>query len=261
MRLARIALAALATSGCFAVTDLNRFQQQAPTNPDFFDLEFSVRGMTSHVAEYFEVRLLDSEKNLISRAVFQPLGGEAAQISIPAAFKKRDSKLRLEFWADHNKNGILDAQPADHQWTLDLDGFKPDADGVVRVAFDHSPTFQDLSNAHDLGVTAVVHLKNLGAQQGKRMQLRVSDASSRQVVALYRVPSVSTPSFDATVKGIIDPAKGTRYRIEVSFDDGKGGAFEAYRLDGESGANTGLDVAFDPATAPKVTDVLPPSGL
>lgn len=255
------ALLALSVGGCFAVTDVGRFQKQGPTNAAFYDVEFTVNGMTSHVAEMFEARILDENGTVLTRVLGQPLGGPTAHFTLPAAVDKRQSKLRLEFFADHNgtKQFDLAPPPGDHSWALQLDSFKPDTDDVIRISFDHTTVFQTVSPAKDVGVLALVRVPNVAAMKGRRFQVRIADASSRHIVGLYRVPVVGDGGFEAKIPGIIDSAKGTRYQVEVTLDDGNGNGLEGFRLFGDSGAGTGLDVTFDPATAPKASDVLPPS--
>ncbi|MBL8606590.1 MAG: hypothetical protein JNL38_04685 [Myxococcales bacterium] len=258
-----LAFAALSVGGCFAVTDLGRFERKQPTNPNFYDIEFTVNGMTSHVAEMFELRILDENGVVQTRVLGQPLGGPTAHFTIPAAVDKRQRGTKLAFFADHNLSKQFDLAPApgDHSWTLALDGFKPDPlDDVIRVSFDHTTIFQTLDAPKDVGVTALVRVVNAGAIKGRRFQARIADASSRHVVGIYRVPEVKDPTFEAKVPGVIDSAQGTRYQVEITLDDGNGGGLQGFRLFGDSGANgSGLDVTFDPGAAPRADGILPPS--
>jgi hypothetical protein len=125
------------------------------------------------------------------------------------------------------------------------------------VNFDHTPTFQDLDPVKTFGNPALIKLTNLGAYQGKRMQVRIADANSKQTVGLYRVTKVETPSIDARIDGMIDSAAGTRYLIQISADNGsddvsdaakaaaKAASLEGYELEAVSGLS-GLTVDFDP---------------
>jgi hypothetical protein len=249
----------LVLGGCVAVTNLDRFKRRPPTNPAFSDIEFSVSGMTSHVKEYFEARIVDETGVTQTRLVSEVLGGEAEAFTIPAGVPV-GSNLRLEFYADHNHDGTFDLAPApgDHSWVLGINGFAPDpVDSVVRIPFAHNTSFQTLDAEKTFGANAKIHVANVGGLAGKRLQLRVADASSRHTVGLYRVPVLAKASFDAQIRAIIDPAEGTRYQLEVSVDDGAGNGIQGFRDFGTSGAGTGLEITFDPAVTPQAGDVLP----
>lgn len=250
----------LALTGCTAVTNLDRFKRRPATNPAFHDVEFSVSGMTSHVKEYFEARIVDEGGVTQTRLVSEVLGGEAEAFTIPAAAPV-SSNLRIEFYADHNRDGkfSLAPTPSDHSWILAINAFTPDPlDDVIRMPFAHNTSFQTLDVEKTFGADALVHVANVGALAGKRLQLRVADASSKHTVGLYRVPVLAKASFDAQIRAIIDPAEGTRYQLEVSVDDGAGNGTQGFRDFGtSSGSSTGLEITFDPAVTPHASDVLP----
>jgi len=253
-------LAALCAS-CFAVTDLDRFEAAPASTSNFFDLSFSVRGMDSHVAETLEVRITDGTQTIQTRAFVTPLGGSAKLITIPAAIPKKQTGLVLQFFADHNKTGVYDLspEPRDHSWRLNVDDFKPKdlGESSMVINFDHTPTFQDLDPVKTFGNPAMIKLSNLGGYQGKRLQVRIADANSKQTVGLYRISKVETPSIDARLDGMIDPTAGTRYLVQVSADNGsddvsdtakaaaKAASLEGYELEATSGPS-GLTVDFDP---------------
>lgn len=258
--LAPLCLAALCTS-CFAVTDLDRFGAAPASTSKFFDLSFTVRGMDSHVAETLEVRITDATQTIQTRAFVTPLGGSAKLITIPAAIPKQETGLVLQFFADHNKTGVYDLspEPRDHSWRLNVDDFKPKDPGeaAMVVSFDHTPTFQDLDPVKVFGNPAIIKLSNLGGYQGKRLQVRIADATSTRTVGIYRVSKVETPNIDARLDGMIDSAAGSRYMVQVSADNGsddvstsekaaaKAASLEGYELEATSGPS-GLTVDFDP---------------
>jgi hypothetical protein len=259
MRRALPILVLLTLTGCVAVTSLDRFKRRPPTNPAFHDVEFSVSGMTSHVKEYFEARIVDENGVTQTRLVSEVLGGEAEAFTIPAA-SPVNSNLRIEFYADHNHDGVFDLAPtpSDHSWIVAINDFAPDPlDDVIRIPFAHNTSFQTLDAEKTFGADARIHVENVGALAGKRLQLRVADASSRHTVGMYRVPVLAKASFDAQIRAIIDPAEGTRYQLEVSVDDGAGNGIQGFRDFGTSGSNTGLEMKFDPSLTPQASDVLP----
>jgi hypothetical protein len=260
MRLSLACVLALATTSCFAVTNLDRFKASG-ANGNFSDLKISLRGMTSHVNEYFEYRVIDATGTIQSRGIALPLGGVDAQMFAPFAVPKQNGPFHLDFYADHDHDGAYtpptgDTFP-DHGWHIDLGD--PNDQGVIEVSFDHNTSFADLidPSPKEYGKPSTVHLVNLAALQGKRVEVRVSDASTKRTVALYRVPSVTTDTLDAVVPGMIE--EDVTYAIEVYTDDGNAspGSIVSYRFEKAGDAN-GLDATFDPATAPSVTDAPAP---
>lgn len=258
----------LSQSSCFAVTDLDRFETRAGSTSNFTDLKLTMRGMTSHVAEYFEWRVIDGTNTLQSRGIILPLGGPNATLLAHGAIPKANGPFTLAFYADHNHDGIYTPPPPpvpgaaaefpDHAWVLALDLTKENADGVLDVQFDHNTSFADLSKAPlEIGRPASVHLTNMGGLLSKRIEVRIADASSKRVVAFYRVPTIVQAAFDMQIPGMIDA--GVIYSIEVYVDDGKdpAGAVQGFRFE-KGSDSSGLDVTFDPGTAPRVTDVPPP---
>lgn len=256
--------AALSTS-CFAVTDLDRFQKAEGTSSNFSDLRFTVRGMKSHVNELFEYRVIDASNVVQSRGFIVPLGGEEASLIAKGAVPKQNGPFHLDFYADHDGVPGYDVAPkanGDHAWRLPLEEGMRGDDGTYVIAFDHNTSFSYLNDPtppREIGKPFVARLVNLGTFQGKRVEVRVADASSGRVVALYRVPSVKTPDLTLTVPGMIE--QGVTYRVELYTDDGFAtrASIRGFRLERDAQEN-GLDVTIDPTSpdVPRADDVTPP---
>lgn len=246
-RLATLALG-LSLSGCFLATDVDRFTEAKPNTSRFYDLDFTIRGADSHVNEMFELRVLDERKSILTVMRAAPLGGAQASFKLPSSLPK-DQKLRLIFWADHNASGKFDLtpEPFDHSWFVDVDPFKPQdpSDNVVKIVYDHNSQFTPVEG-NEVGNPVEMSFTGLGGLTGKRVQARVSDANSKQLVAQYRITRVDKPELKVTMPKVIDPGAGTRYLVDVVLDDGQGGGLEGYRFERTSDA-TGLKVEFDPA--------------
>lgn len=258
-------LAAALSTSCFAVTDLDRFTKTEGTSSNFSDLRFTVRGMKSHVNELFEYRVIDAGNVVQSRGFIVPLGGEEASLFAKGAVPKQNGPFHLDFYADHDGVPGYDVAPkaaGDHAWRLPLeDGMRND-EGTFVISFDHNTSFSYLNDPtppREIGKPFVARLKNLATFQGKRVEVRVADASSGRVVALYRVPSVKTPDLVLTVPGMIE--QGVTYRIELYTDDGLAtpSSIRAFRIERDA-QETGLDVEIDLTSpdVPRVDDVTPP---
>lgn len=254
--------AALSTS-CFAVTDLDRFEKSEPLAPsNFSDLRVTVRGMTSHVNERFEYRVVDASNVIQSRGVITPLGGTSATFFVQGAVPKQNGPFRFDFFADHDLSGAYDPRPdttLDHSWRLPLEDKLLDEAGAYVVVFDHNTSFTNLNTptpATEFGKPALVHLRSMAAFANKRVEVRVGDAATKRVVAMYRVPVLTTTELEVDVGGVIE--SGVTYSVEVYTDDGNLGGVRAFRFETPAGLD-GLDATFDGvALGPQVTDAHPP---
>lgn len=267
-------LLAASTSSCFAVTDLGRFETSAGATGNFSDLRLTVRGMFSHVNEMFEYRIVDKNNTLQSRGIIMPLGGPEATLFAAGAVPKQNGPFTLDFYSDHDPahNLHYDRDQAtgtgDHSWRIKLGGGdEPPTPGLYDentgryvVLFDHNTSFAVLTDPEppiEIGSPATIRLANMGGFLGKRLEVRIADASSKRVVAFYRVPSLADAAPTITIPGMIEG--GVTYTIEVYTDDNAPtpGSVRAFRMEQQSG-DTGLDVSFDPAKAPEVKDAAPP---
>ncbi|HEY8072947.1 MAG TPA: hypothetical protein VIF62_02525, partial [Labilithrix sp.] len=129
--------------------------------------------------------------------------------------------------------------------------------GLIDVEFDHNTSFASLIDPapKEFGKPVTIHLVNLATLMNKRVEMRVSDSATKRTVALYRLPQVEAATFDAVVPGMIEDE--VDYAIEVYTDDGTGANIASYRL-AKTSDTSGLDVTFDPTTAPAVSDAPAP---
>lgn len=259
---ATLGLAALSLPACFLATDVDRFSQAPPNTSKFMDLTFTIRGADSHVAETFELRVVDSQQNIIALLRASPLGGPEATFHMPSSLPKTGG-LRLVFWADHNGTGVFDQTPApfDHSWIVDVDPFLPKdpSSNEVSIVFDHNSQFVPVEG-REIGSPAEISFSGMQGQLGRRAQVSISDANSKQLVGVLRVTKITQDAFKLPLPGIIDPGAGTRYSVLVTLDDGtpRAGGLEGYRFERVSELS-GLSLAFDPTRdqGAKTSEALP----
>lgn len=221
----------LALPACFAVTDLDRFEQPAAiAQGNYRDLKTTWSGMDNHVTEYVEFRIIDAANVIQTRGIFKPLGGPSQSFFVPMGVPTQNGPFRLDFWADHNKSGGYDytaAGTADHSWRVALDSTLVDANGQYVVNFQHNYSFTDVSDppATQIGQPVKLTLTDMTAFLGQRIEMRVADANSGHVAAFYRVPAIAK-EVSLEVDGMIEA--GSRYTVSLYLDNGSGGAVRGF---------------------------------
>src|SRR5260370_40097302 len=105
----------LTTSGCFSLVDVDRFHgspgsqgevSASTTLPgQYSNLKLTLVGMTPHVSQLFEYRIIDANNFIQSRGVVNPLGGANVIVNAPLAVPKVNGPFHLDFYADVNCSG------------------------------------------------------------------------------------------------------------------------------------------------------------
>ncbi len=287
-----LAATLLATSGCTAVADVDRFQAPLEDKDNNYrSLDFTVSGMTTHIAKYFELRLVDGDNWVQFLAVSERFEDEAeGRFFVPNVVPKRlTSSYRLDFFGDMNGDGtfnfkpVLDPNdatkelfPQDHSWRIDgLDGSNEadvDVGGRrVGVSFVHNQEFKDLDQPAGpvifRGGDAVVSYKNLEPYLNKRLEVRILSAANRKyprTLGLYRIPKLLSPTGTFTLPGLLREPE--LYTVTAYIDangdkeydnPAEGGPDLGWKLEVQAQSpSNDLTVTFDPTTAgPSNVDV------
>ncbi len=92
-------------------------------NTDFKDVGWkylhtlNLLEMNPHSGQKLEMRIVSNDSNEeIGRKLINSIQSESFSISIPNI--ELDHNYNVDFYADHNGNGIYDAPPSDHSWRL-----------------------------------------------------------------------------------------------------------------------------------------------
>lgn len=141
---ATLLVLAASLSGCFALSDTDRFVED-----EGCDLELKIRSFVPHAGQRLTVKLVQDRSPEEAGAptrnalvVVDPLETLDLDIRLPGAvrplFDTRRPRARIDFYADANENGTLDMPPTDHSWRL------PDACVDGPVVFEHNVDFDTL---------------------------------------------------------------------------------------------------------------------
>jgi len=112
--------------------------------------------MTPHLGELFEMRIIDTAiDSVVYEMSKNPV--ETAEFTVTAPVVQDGESYRIDFYADHNKNGMYDPPPADHAWRVELDN----ASGDQFINFTHNLDFTDIGFPSSVSTTENVLLQHL----------------------------------------------------------------------------------------------------
>lgn len=114
-------------------------------NTDFTDVEWEHRlrvlfsGMTPHVGQRLTLFVRDSQSGIyLDTIVVDEVAGP--EFAVSSYVIEPGGSYTVDFYADHNGNGVYDAPPADHAWRLETGETTGDAD----LEFSHNVSFTDI---------------------------------------------------------------------------------------------------------------------
>lgn len=236
-----LAATLLASAGCTAVTDVDRFGSSLEEpKGNYRALDFTITGMKSHVSKYFELRLIDGRGWTQFIAISDPFEpDEIARFVAPAVVPRSNAnEYRLDFFGDMNNdrafndNESTDAEgkfvDRDHSWRLErLDRARQSElriePSVIKVNYGHNYEFKDLNvpprPTEVTGSPVIIDLIKLAPFQNKRLEVRVAalDEGEPRTVGLFRIARVEKTETQITLPEIIREAN-TAYEISVYVD-------------------------------------------
>ncbi len=209
-------------------------------------------GMTPHVGQLFEARLIDKQ-NLreVDRVRVDAIPAANFSITLEGEI---GASYWLDFYADLNQNGHYDAPPADHAWRLDADDL---ASGTNTLTFNHAPPFTDVDWRHAI----YLHLSDMSPHVGQRFEVRVRDINQTgKEVGRVVIDAIPQADFTVVLPFVIP---GRSYWLDFYADLNQNGHYDAppadhaWRLQVDD-ATGDIDVNF--THAPPFTDI-GPSGM
>src|SRR5690606_7537325 len=118
----------------------------------------------------------------------------------------------VDFWADHNGNGMYDSPPEDHAWRMEL----TDVMGDTTLTFEHNTDFTDIMWQNLL----TVEFSEMNPHVGQDFYLAVIDKPSGREVG--RVQTTAEVDFTVEVAGIVP---GNSYYVDFWADHNGNGRY------------------------------------
>ncbi|RYE94270.1 MAG: hypothetical protein EOO75_02400 [Myxococcales bacterium] len=270
---------ALATPGCFAVTDLDRFEpdpagaggtggsDSAGTIP-YRDLRFTVRGMKPHTKHMFQYRVVTDQNIVVSTGRLVPFGPATkgpmndpidTLIEVPGGVPR--GAVRLDFYADLDGTGAYEgvgllADKKDHAWIIDDLNEPPPSVGIasptsIDVTFSHNTEFIDINRdgvAQYIGLDTRIELTGTSALFGRLVEVRLINPLNKHTVGLHRFPQLDASNTSLVIEGMVEPE--VDYDLEVYADlNGDGIYQDPTGPDGDGGWRTTVTATEEGVTA------------
>lgn len=182
--------------------------------PGPFILTVNFTGMTPHVGQTLWLAVTDKATKMEIGRVKKNV--DAAAFSIDVNGIESGKSYNVDFYADHNKNGVYDAPPTDHAWRMALDNVTANS----TLNFAHNTTFTDIAWRNKL----TVHFTGMTPHVGEKITLFLMQTDN----VIYRdtvvVSQVATATFDINSFKI---KPGVSYNIDFYADHNKNGTYDA----------------------------------
>ncbi|MFH0734997.1 MAG: T9SS type A sorting domain-containing protein [bacterium] len=171
-----------------------------------YNLTFNLSGMSPHLDQLFEARLIDNTTNKeILRKRVEAINSGNFSMTFPVL--ENNSQYRLEFYADVNKNGVYNSPPVDHAWQ---EIYTNNA-GDFTLQFTHNTSFSDIPWKPLL----TLNLLSMSPHLGQQFELRVVKKTDNTELDRIKLNSINTLSFSVQIPQI---ESSTEYNIDFYVD-------------------------------------------
>jgi plastocyanin len=182
------------------------------TGPYTLTVNFS--SMTPHIGQTMWLAVIDqTTKKEIGRV---KKSVTTAAFAIDVVGIESGKSYFVDFYSDHNKNGVYNAPPADHAWRMSVNNV---TDNSV-LNFVHNTTFTDIAWKNKL----TVHFTSMTPHLGQKLTLFLKELSSGIYQDTIIVPSIAAATFDISSLKI---KPGLSYNIDFYSDHNKNGVYNA----------------------------------
>lgn len=180
-------------------------------------LTVNFAGMTPHVGQTFWLAVIDQTTKMEIGRV-KKTAAQNFSVEVPGI--EMGKSYNVDFYADHNKNGVYDAPPADHAWRMQLNNVS----GNSTLDFTHNTNFTDIAWKYKLNV----HFTGMTPHVGQKLTLFLVWADTGFYQDTIVVSPVPGPVFDINSYKIIP---GLSYSIDFYADHNKNGIYDSPPVD------------------------------
>lgn len=178
-----------------------------------YKLTVNFTGMTPHVGETFWLDVVDQSNNM---EIGRVKTTAEVSFSVDVSGIEKGKSYYVNFWADHNKNGMYNAPPTDHAWQLTLNDVVSD----TTLNFAHNTNFTDIKWKYKL----TVHFTGMVPHVGEMLTLYLKQMDTGDYKDTVVVASIPDPTFDVVSYKIMP---GISYDIDFWADHNKNGMYDA----------------------------------
>jgi plastocyanin len=172
-------------------------------------------GMNPHIGQNLHLAVIDKNSGMEVQRVTTVA---TVDFMVDVYGIENGMSYNVDFYADHNRNGMYDAPPADHAWRLELN----DVMGDTTLNFQHNTSFTDIMWKNKL----MVHFMGMNPHVGQNLQLAVIEKTSGMEV--QRVSVTASVDFWVSVYGI---ENGMSYNVDFYADHNSNGMYDAPPVD------------------------------
>jgi|GEM_PF-1240739 len=184
---------------------------QDDENGEQFMLSVDFMEMNPHVGQDFYLALVEKGTGMeINRTDTTA----DVDFTIELSGIEAGKSYHVDFWADHNSNGVYDAPPADHAWRIEL----TDVMGDTTLTFTHNTNFTDIMWKNLL----TIEFSGMNPHIGQHLYIAVKDTVTGMEAG--RAHAISDSAFSVHVPGI-EP--GNSYHVDIWVDFNENGWYDA----------------------------------
>lgn len=164
-------------------------------------------------------------QQLFMRAVDKSNGKEASRITVENLAEDQNIELNnliaghsynIDFFADHNGNGVYDPPPTDHAWRIAADNIQ----GIENLEFSHNANFTDI----DWKYLLTLNFSSMTPHIGQMLEFAIEEDATSTEIGRFQILSVPGAEFTETLSGL---KLNREYKIKMYADLSGNGLYDA----------------------------------
>ncbi|AFH50829.1 5'-Nucleotidase domain protein [Ignavibacterium album JCM 16511] len=174
--------------------------------------------MSPHLNQNLYLRVIDKSTLRETDRTMVLISSANFSVTIPAV--EVGGSYFIDFFADHNSNGLYDTPPTDHAWRLNLNN----ALGNDTLNFSHNANFTDIKWQYVL----TVNFSGMTPHIGQMLELKVENSTLEKEIGRIKIPAIASASFPVQIVGLIEPGD---YSVEFYADHNGNGLYDVPPVD------------------------------